>query len=119
MSTADATWSPVAGVTVSTGPVLRVWALALATYGVGDGVTTAAVVWASPLHREANPVVSAAIDAFGGGGLVGLKLAAIGVCLAVSLWGSTDDDQFTCYLPPVTLALVGTVTTLLNLKLLL
>jgi hypothetical protein len=118
MSTADASWSPVGEVSVPTAPVVRVWMLALATYGVGDGVTTAALVWASPLHREANPVVSAAIDSFGGSGLVGLKILAIGVCLAISYWGRTDDDRFTVLVPPVTLVLTGTATTLVNLSLL-
>lgn len=118
MSTADATWSPVAGITVPTWPVLGIWTLALVTYGVGDGLTTAALVWTSPLHGEANPVVAAAIDAFGGSGLVGVKLLAFGICLAISLWGSTDDDRFTFYLPPVTLTLVGTALTLFNLSLL-
>jgi hypothetical protein len=95
-----------------------VWALALATYGVGDGVTTAVLVWMSPAHGEANPVVGAAIDGFGVSGLVGLKIVAIGTCFALSLWGSTDDEQFMFYLPPVTLALVGTATTLFNASLL-
>jgi hypothetical protein len=39
------------------------------------------------------------------GSLVGLKLLAIGTCFALSPWGSTDDDQFMFYLPPVTLIL--------------
>jgi len=119
MSIADASWTPDAGSTIPTRPVLRIWALALAMYGIGDGLTTVLVVWASPLHREANPVVIAAIDAFGGGGLIGLKALAIGVCVGISLWGSMDDDPFVFYLPPITLALVGTATTLLNLGLLL
>jgi len=117
-STADATWPSVAEITVPTEPALRVWALALATYGVGDGVTTAMLVWASPVHGEANPIMGAAIDAFGASGLVGLKILAIGACLALSLWGSTDDDRFMFYLPPVTLVLAGTATTLLNASLL-
>jgi hypothetical protein len=96
-----------------------VWALALATYGVGDGVTTALLIWASPLHREANPIVSAVVDAFGGSGLVGLKAVTIGICVAISLWGSIDDDRLIFYLPPVTLSIVGAVTTLVNLNLLL
>lgn len=118
MATADATRSPPADVTVATGPVLRIWALALATYGVGDGLTTAMIVWGTPLYREANPVLNAAIDAFDGGGLVGMKLLAIGICLAISVSGHRNNDQFTRYLPPVTLALAGTVTTLVNLSLL-
>jgi hypothetical protein len=118
LSTVDATWPSVAEITAPTEPALRIWALALATYVVGDGVTTAVLVWVSPVHGEANPVVRAAIDAFGAGGLVGLKLLAIGSCFALSLWGSTDDDRFMFYLPPVTLVLVGTAMTLFNASLL-
>ena len=119
MSIADGNWVPTPATSVPGVPVLRIWALALATYGVGDGITTALIVWASPLHREANPIVSAAIGAFGGGGLIGVKALAIGVCIGISLWGSVNDDPFVFYLPPITLALVGTATTLLNLNLLL
>jgi hypothetical protein len=118
LSTADATLPSVSRIIAPTEPALRLWALALATYGVGDGVTTAVLVWISPVHGEANPVVGAAIDAFGAGGLIGLKIIGIGACVALSLWGSTDDDQFLFYLPPVTLVLVGTATTLFNASLL-
>jgi hypothetical protein len=118
MATADVVQSPTADVTVAAGPALRIWALALSTYGVGDGVTTAMIVWGTPLYREANPILNAAIGAFGGSGLVGMKLLAIGVCLAISVSGYRNDDQFTWYLPPIALTLVGTVTTLVNLSLL-
>jgi len=118
MPNADAGLTPDVGITILAEPVFRIWALALATYGVGDGITTALLVWTSPLHTEANPVVAAAIGAFGGGGLIGLKTLAIGACIAISFWGGIDDDQFVFYLPPVTLALVGAVTTLFNLSLL-
>jgi hypothetical protein len=117
-STSDATLFSVASSTAPTEPAFGLWTLALATYGVGDGVTTAALVWISPVHGEANPLVGAAIDAFGATGLVGLKIVGIGTCFALSLWGSTDDDQFMFYLPPVTLVLVGTATTLFNASLL-
>lgn len=118
LSTVDASWSSVAGITAPTEPALRIWTLALATYAVGDGFTTAMLVWVSPVHSEANPVVRAAIDAFGASGLVGLKVLVIGTCFALSLWGSTDDDQFMFYLPPVTLVVVGTAMTLFNASLL-
>lgn len=118
MPTIDATWPSVAGITAPTEPVLRIWALALATYAVGDGVTTAMLVWVSPVYVEANPVVRAAIDAFGASGLVGVKVIAISTCFAFSLWGSTDGDQFMFHLPPVTLILAGTAMTLFNASLL-
>jgi hypothetical protein len=113
----DTMWPSAVRGTAPTEPALRAWALALATFGVGDGVTTAAIRWMSPAHTEANPVVRAAITTFGAGGLAGLKLLTIGVCLALSLWASTD-DQFMWYVPPLTLVLVGTLTTLINISLL-
>lgn len=118
-STAGATRASTGEITVPTGPIVGAWTVALATYGVGDSLTTAMLVWASPMHREANPVAAVAIDAFGGSGLVGLKALAIGVCLAISFWGVTVDDRYIVYMPPVTLVLVGTAMTLLNVGLLL
>ena len=118
LSTSDVTLPSVAGISPPTEPTLIMWTLALATYGVGDGVTTALLVWTSPIHGEANPIVGAVIDAFGAGGLVGLKMAGIGICFALSLRGHTDDDRFMFYLPPTTLVLVGTATTLFNASLL-
>jgi hypothetical protein len=119
MSTAD--WNPTAvrDGSVTLGPVVRIWILAVATYGVGDGLTTAALVWSAPLLREANPVVNAAIDAFGAGGLVGVKVVALAIAFGLSVWATADDDQFMFYLPPVVLVVVGTATTLFNLSLLL
>lgn len=119
MSTADANPTGLTDSSATVGPVVRIWILAVATYGVGDGLTTAALVWSAPLLREANPVVSAAIDAFGASGLVGLKVFALAIAFGLSVWATTDDDQFMFYLPPVVLAVVGTATTLVNLSLLL
>lgn len=118
MATADVIRSQTPETTAVTGPALKIWVLAISTYGVGDGVTTAMIVWGTPLYREANPILSAVIGTFGSSGLVGMKLLAIGVCLAISVSGYRTDDVFTRYLPPIVLTLVGTVTTLLNLSLL-
>ena len=49
MVTADVAQSSTADITVAAGPALRIWVLALSTYGVGDGVTTAMIVWGTPL----------------------------------------------------------------------
>lgn len=119
MSTARANWltlddSPFDEVSFS-----RVWLLALATYGVGDVVTTIALVYFSDLHTEANPVIRQAIMAFGGGGFLGLKLLVIYVAIGVSLWaGVGDDDRLMFYAPPLLLALIGVYTTVHNLGLL-
>lgn len=118
LSTSDVSTASVGSYISPTEPALRVWALALATYGVGDGITTAVLVWLSPVHGEINPVVAGAIEAFGASGLVGLKVLVIGICLALSVWARTDDEQFLFYLPPLVLVLVGTATTLFNASLL-
>jgi hypothetical protein len=119
MSTTDATWLPFEGVAVPTGRSLYLWLVALATYGVGDGLTTAVIVWLSPLYREANPILAAATSASGGFGLLAVKLLAVGFCVGVSLWGVRDNDRFLLYLPPVALTVIGTTTTLHNLSLVL
>lgn len=119
MATADAEWTTFEGVSFSRETFTRVWLLALATYGVGDVVTTIALVWFSPLHAEANPVVGAAIDAFGGGGFLGLKLLVFYACIGIAVWGGVlDDDPLLFYLPPAVLTLVGAAATVLNLSLL-
>lgn len=96
-----------------------VWLLALATYGVGDIVTTIAIIWFHPMYTEANPVIREAIMAFGGGGFLALKLLVFYVCIAVSLWGGLlGDDPLLFYGPPLALSVVGLITTALNLGLL-
>jgi len=95
------------------------WLWALATYGVGDVVTTIAIIWFHPMYTEANPVVREAIMAFGGGGFLALKLLVFYVCIGVSLWGGLlGDDPLLFYGPPLALGVVGLFTTALNLGLL-
>lgn len=96
----------------------RLWLLSAATYGVGDIVTTIALVRYSETVAEANALLRAAIEAFGLSGMVGLKLAVFVVCLAVSLHGARDADSALYYGPPAMLAVVGAFTTVYNLRLL-
>jgi len=120
MSTAGADWYTFEGATFTEASFVRVWLVALATYGVGDVVTTIALVWFSPAHVEANPVVAAAIAAFGGGGFLALKLLVFYACVGISLWGGVlDGDRLLFYLPPAALALAGGAATAVNLGLLL
>lgn len=93
------------------------WLVVAATYGVGDLLTTMALVEAPGL-REANAVVAAALT-FGGGGLVVLKLVAIGGCVGVSAWAALQRDRFLYYFPPFALSVLGSVVTVHNLGLLL
>jgi hypothetical protein len=97
----------------------RAWAVAAATYGVGDVVTTLAIVQFVPGLVEANPLVSAAMDAYGTPGLVAVKLGVFLAAIAISVDGVRADDRFTCHAPPAALAVVGVGTTAYNLLLLL
>ncbi|MFB6143460.1 MAG: hypothetical protein ABEJ30_08990 [Halorientalis sp.] len=117
MATETAHWLTFDGVSFNPESFSRVWLLALATYGVGDVVTTIGLVWFSPVHVEANPVIAAAIALFGGGGFLALKLLAFYVCLGISLTALGDEDPFVFYVPPLTLAAIGLFTTLYNLSL--
>lgn len=120
MSTVESRRFALEDVSVSGAVFSRVWLLALAAYGVGDVVTTIALVWFSPLYVEANPVVGAAIAAFGGGGFLGLKLVVIYACVWISLrMGLLEDDPVMFYIPPVVLVVTGAATTGFNLALLL
>jgi len=95
----------------------RLWFVATLTYGVGDIVTTLAVFRAGGVG-EGNGLLRAATATLGQAGLVGVKLAAFGVCLAVSLWAAQADDRIGFYLPPAALAVAGAFTTVFNLRLL-
>lgn len=95
------------------------WLFALAAYGVGDVVTTIGLVWFSPYHVEANPVIAFAISLFGGGGYLALKLLVFYACIAVSVWGAVrDDDPLLFYGPPTALVVFGLLTTVHNVGLL-
>ncbi|MFC6725755.1 hypothetical protein ACFQE1_15550 [Halobium palmae] len=94
------------------------WTIAAATYGVGDVVTTIALVWFVPHVSEGNPLVAGVVDAFGQPGLIGLKLGAFLFCLLVSLLAAQDGDRLLYYGPPAGLSLVGAFTTVYNLRLL-
>lgn len=120
MSTADTDWLSFEGSSFTVNSFSRLWILATITYGLGDVVTTIALVYFSPVHTEANPLIRAAIKMFGGGGFLGVKLLVIYACLGISLWaGKQADDWLMFYTPPVLLAVVGIYMTVHNLALLL
>ena len=97
----------------------QLWLVATATYGVGDIVTTIAIIQFSERVAEGNALLASVVDAYGHAGLVGLKLAAFLVCIGVSLLGADDDDRLLYYLPPVLLTFVGSFFTVYNIRLLL
>lgn len=95
------------------------WLLALATYGVGDVITTIAVIRYAPHVHEWNLVVRIVFAAAGEWGLAGLKLFAFLTCLAISIHAARRRDLVLYYLPPSMLAVVGGFVTVHNLRLLL
>lgn len=94
------------------------WLIALSTYGVGDVVTTIAVVRYAPHVEEMNAAVRASFAALGEGGFAGLKLVAFLVCLVISLRAAANHDRVLYYLPPSLLAVVGMVVTVHNIQVL-
>jgi len=90
------------------------WIAATTTYGVGDVVSTIAFLTYVPEMDEANPIVVAAIDAFGFAGLVVLKIAVYLIMVWISVLGARDGDALLYYFPPVLLTLVGLFLTANN-----
>lgn len=97
---------------------VALWALAAATYGAGDVLTTLAVLGPGRSVVEANLLLRSAVEAGGLSGLVGLKLTAFLVCIGVSVTAAKAGDRPSYYLPPVALTLAGALLTVHNLRLL-
>lgn len=95
------------------------WLVAAATYGVGDIVTTVALVGYVPGVVEANAVVRVAMESQGLWGLTAVKLAAFAGSVGVAVYGAHARDRVLYYLPPVSLTLVGAFATAYNLRLML
>lgn len=94
------------------------WVIALLTYGVGDGLSTIAII-STPGVVETNVLIRWLVDVYGHAGLVGLKITVFIVCLGVSLYGGRiERDAILYYAPMVLLAVVGAFTTAVNIGLL-
>lgn len=118
MEAAEADWLTLERSPFDVDSLWTVWLVALATYGVGDVVTTIAIVWFMPLYAEANPVIQFAVELFGGGGFLALKLLVFYAVLGISLWaGVPERDRLMFYGPPLVLAAVGVLVTGNNLAL--
>lgn len=91
------------------------WLLAAATYGVGDIVTTVAIIFFDPSIQEANPFMRAAANALGSLGVVPLKLAVFLAFIAVSVYLARNGEEWLSYAPPAVLTLSGTLVTVHNL----
>lgn len=115
----DRGWLTLDGVDAREEEFYWLWILATTAYGVGDVVTTIALVYYDPRVAEANPLVAAAMGSFGLGGLVVLKWAVFGCSLALSVVALRAwRDRFLYYAPPLTLTAVGLLVTASNLWLL-
>jgi hypothetical protein len=93
------------------------WTVALATYGVGDIVTTVTLLYFSRRVDEMNAVIQLVVGAYGQWGLVGLKFATFLVCITVCVYGARTEDKLLFYLPPTALAVVGAFATAFNIRL--
>jgi hypothetical protein len=119
MSSVPVDWLTLDGSPFGVDGFSSMWFLAAATYGVGDIVTTIAIVYFSPTLTEANPAIRWAIINFGGGGFLGLKLLVLYACIGISLWGGVlDEDPLLFYGPPALLTVIGVLITGMNLSLL-
>ena len=93
------------------------WLIPLATYGVGDIVTTITLLRFTTAVNELNGLIILVVDAFGLPGFVALKLVVFLACLGISLLGARGEDPVLYYFPPIVLSLVGTFVTVMNLQL--
>jgi len=82
-------------------------------------VTTVTIVWFSDRVVEANVLISVLTDAFGQGGLIGLKLVAFVMSIFLSAYAANQGDRVLYYFPPCLLSIIGTFTRAVNIRLLL
>lgn len=93
----------------------QLWLIALATFGVGDLVTTIAFYQFTPLE-EGNPIVRAALEALGIGGFVLLKIALfLGVLLLSVGVLNVARSRFVYYFGPAVLSIYGAFLTIWNI----
>lgn len=114
-----ADWVTLEGTRTTEREFYWLWILATTAYGVGDVVTTIALVEFTTQFAEANPIVAFALYGHGLPGLIAVKLGAFFGCLAISVVSIRAwNDRYLYALPPLVLLVVGSVTTILNLRLL-
>lgn len=92
-----------------------IWLLAAATYGVGDIVTTIAIIFFAPGLQEANPLIRAAASSMGSFGVVPLKLLVFFYFIGISVYFARNGDEWLSYAPPVVLVVTGALVTVHNL----
>jgi hypothetical protein len=91
------------------------WAIAVATYGIGDSVSTIIAVYFVDGLGEGNPLVAVLLAQFGIRGLFGLKILVFLIAIGINLRSKTRGDWLGYYGPPGFVALLGAVLTASNL----
>lgn len=95
------------------------WILATLAYGVGDIVSTIALITYDPFVKEGNIFVQFLYDQWGLAGFVGGKLAVFFVCLGISWYAlKAWKDPVLYYFPPLVLFVIGGSITGYNIYLL-
>ncbi len=90
------------------------WAFAIATYGIGDFVSTLVALLFVPGLFEGNPIVLAVLQRYGIAGFVGIKVVVFAGALWMGIRGARDSDWFGYYAPPIVVGIVGTALTVWN-----
>ena len=91
------------------------WAIAVATYGIGDSLSTIIAVYFVDGLGEGNPLVAVLLAEFGIRGLFGLKLLVFVIAVGINLQSRKRGDWLGYYGPPGFVALLGAVLTASNL----
>lgn len=90
------------------------WAFAIATYGIGDLVSTLVALLFVPGLFEGNPIILAVLQRYGIPGFVGIKIVVFAGALWMGIRGARDGDWVEYYVPPVVVGIVGTALTVWN-----
>ena len=94
------------------------WAIATLSFGVGDLLTTFAIISGFPHVIEANPVMTRTVEMVGYWGIVWLKLGAFAGALSISVYASRVwGDRFLHLFPPIAVTAVGAFATAFNVTL--
>jgi len=91
------------------------WAIAIATYGIGDSLSTIIAVYFVDGLGEGNPLVAVLLAEFGIRGLFGLKILVFLIAVGINLQSRKRGDWLGYYGPPGFVALLGAVLTAANL----
>jgi hypothetical protein len=100
-------WFSLDGTPVTEQRFYWAWIAATTGYGVGDVVTTIAIVTFASGVTEGNPIVASGMSALGLAGLVAIKIAVLVGCLGISQYSARLGEPILPYVLPSILAVVG------------